>query len=571
MLQINTGKLYSRGVGRVNALTGVIYTNARLPWETTIKTVAGSLRAAGFDAGDRACVFDMEERIEAPADGPGVLLSHGVGPFLDDMSIVATVGLGVIFSRQADKVSGLTGGAAGLSSYRAPSSFIAKLYDPETYVQDGEVEAFKTFVADLLALERRHYLGAMRAMRSFVAGIHRVQDDLGLAYTLMVSAVESLAQDFDGHAAVWTDVEERKRKAVDRVLEGMSEADGTAIRGALLATEHLALSRRYRAFVMSHIGDDYFRQDDVMGGRPIARFEMEPALRQAYALRSAYVHQVRALPSSIDVPHDHWEVTSIDRQPALTFQGLYRLSRHVIRAFVATGPKVESESYEYGREEAGIVFLEMAPQYWIWQPLTQAEQALRRLEGQIGLTAAVLLEEENASLVDIRSTLADVERLLPQAPHKERVALLSLHLLFNLMVNADKRTPGFDDFLERHGDEANHPGPISIIVSTILGGTGDWSTDAHRQALDDYFQQRPRAKGLHSPRLFEAAACLELAEKLRLAGDLDAARLTLAQAVEAHPGQADLRAFERVYEPNMVIDWRALLLPGKTSEATCET
>lgn len=548
----------------MNALTGVLYTNARLPWEGAIDTAAGSLRPAGFDGGDRACVFDMEERIEAQEDGPGVLVSHGVGPFLDDLCIVATVGFGVLFSRQADKITALTGGASGVSSHRAPNSFIARLYEQDTYLQDDEVEAFKAFVTDLLALERKHYLGAMRAMRSFVAGIHRIQDDLALAYTLMVSAVESLAQDFDGHAAVWGDVDERRRKAVDDVAKGMDEADGAAIREAILSTEHTALSRRYRAFVMSHVGDDYFRRDDAAGTRPLARWEIEPALRQAYSLRSAYIHKVRALPSSLDMPHDHWEVTSVERRPALTFQGLYALSRHVIRAFVAHGPKIDVEPYDYRREEAGIAFLEMAPQYWVWRPLTDSGEALRRFEGQLALAASVLLEEPDASLVDVRPMLADVERLLPQAPHEHRPALIAVHLLFNLMIRPDQRTEGFDAFLAKYGDEGQEPGPITIIIGTILGGNGDWPIDAHQTALDDYFLQRLRPKGLHASRVFEAAACLELAEKVRRGGDGDGAGVLLARAVEAHPGHAGLRSFERTFTPEIGIDWRVVLLPQKS-------
>jgi hypothetical protein len=564
MLQINTGKLYTRGIGRANALTGVLYTNARLPWEGSIDTAAGSIRSAGQSDGCHACVFEMEERIEKAEDGQGVLLSHGIGPFADDLSIVATVGLGVIFSRQADKVSALTGGLAGISSYRAPTSYIAKLYDRETYVRDEEIEAFNKFVSDLLALERKHYLGAMRAMRSFVAGIHRIQDDLALAYTLMVSAVESLAQGFDGHEATWNDVEESKRKAIDAALDGVIEAE--AIRKAILSTEHVALSRRYRAFVMSHVHDDYFRQDGLAGNRPVARYELEPALRQAYALRSAYVHQVQHLPGHFEIPHDHWEITSIDRRPALTFQGLYRLSRHVIRAFVANGPKVDVEPYNYKQEEAGVIVMEMAPQYWVGRPLTQASQSVRRLEGQVSLTAGVLLKLKDATLVDLRPMLADVERILPQAPVKYRIALLSVHILFNLMVHKKQRTEGFDEFLDAHGDEANQPGPISIIVSTILGGTSEWTIEEHQKALDEYFTQRLRPKGLHAPRVFEAAACLELAEKLRRAGNHEAARATLARAVEVHPGQADLRAFEKSFEPTTGINWKDLLLPPKDPE-----
>ena len=67
-------------------------------------------------------------------------------------------------------------------------------------------------------LERKSYLGAIRAMRTFVAGLYRIPDDLAQAYTLIVSALESLAQDFDAFVPTWDDVEERKRNALDMAL-----------------------------------------------------------------------------------------------------------------------------------------------------------------------------------------------------------------------------------------------------------------------------------------------------------------------------------------------------------------
>lgn len=266
------------------------------------------------------------------------------------------------------------------------------------------------------------------------------------------------------------------------------------------------------------------------------------------------------------MPHDHWEVARVERRPALTFQGLYRLSRHVIRAFVAAGPKVETEVYNYRSEEAGVVIMDLAPQYWVWRPLENAAEALRRLEGQIQLSTSVLAKEPDATLVDIRPMLADVERLLPQASHAHRPALLNLHLLFNLMVSPDQRTPEFERFLEKHGEEANRPGPISLVVSTLLGGTNDWTPGDHHQALDAYFAQSLRSRALHAPRLLEAAACLEVAEKYRRAGEDAELRVMLARAVEAHPGHAGLLALESEFDPLRPIDWRAMLLPAEPNE-----
>ena len=560
MLQINTGKLYGRGVGRTNQLTGVLYANVRLPYERAIVTGAGTLRSAGSGPADLAIVYDLEERIEAADPAPGVLISHTVGPFLDDFAVVASFGLGGVFSREPETVRALTGGRPGFSSYEAPEKFIARFFDRSIYVSDEQADAFVAFVDALLSLERRSYLGAMRAMRTFIAGLHRIPDDLALAYTLMVSSLESLAQDFDGFTPAWSDLDDRKRHAIDAALTDTAPSQADAVRAAILENEHVALARRYRAFVNAHIDSGYFRQPDG-GAYPVARFELDAALREAYGLRSAYIHRLRPLPTPIALPHGHGERTTVERRPALTFQGLFRLTRHVIKAFVAERPRVEKEAYDYSLEQAGVVSMEMAPQYWLWRPLNDAAEARRRLEGLLSLAASVLSREPDAQLVDIRPMLADVERLLPQAAVPHRAALLTVHVLFNLLVPADVRTPGFEAFLAKHGPEASAPSTEAAIVSTIFNAHEDWPLEDHRAVLELYFAERVRPKGLHAPRLFEAAACLALAEKYRAAGEVEHAELFVALAVETHPGQPVLRDFQVSYDGQVTIDWRTILLP----------
>lgn len=560
MLQINTGKLYKRGVGRTNQLTGVLYANVRLPYERDIVTGAGTLRSTGSGPADFALVYHLEERIERADPEPGVLVSHTVGPFLDDFAVVASFGLGGIFSREPELIRALTGGRPGFSSYEAPEKFVARFFDGSIYISDEQADAFVTFVDALLALERRSYLSAMRAMRTFVAGLHRIPDDLALAYTLIVSSLESLAQDFDGFTSAWSDLEDRKRHAIDAALANTTSSQAAAVRTAILENEHVALARRYRVFVQAHVDADYFRQPDA-GAHPVARFELDAALRQAYGLRSAYIHRLRSLPTPIALPHGHWETTTVERRPALTFQGLYRLTRHVIKEFVAERPKVEKEVYDYSLEQAGVVSMEMAPQYWVWQPLTNPAEARRRLEGLLSLTVSVLSREPDAKLVDLRPMLADVERVLPQAAATYRPALLAIHVLFNLLVSRELQTPGFEAFLTKNGPEASAPSTEAVIVSTIFDAHEDWPIHEHQAALDAYFAERTRPKGLHAPRLLEAAACLALAEKYRIAGDHTNTMLLLARAVEAHPAHLALRNFEATYDEFPAIVWRAILLP----------
>ena len=80
--------------------------------------------------------------------------------------------------------------------------------------------------------------------------------------------------------------------------------------------------------------------------------------------------------------------------------------------------------------------------------------------------------------------------------------------------------------------------------------------------LEKYFTERTRPKGLHAPRLFEAAACLALAEVYRVAGDDSNSKLLVERAFEAHPAHVGLRDFEAAYDGRSAVGWEAILLPA---------
>ncbi|MBY5927340.1 MULTISPECIES: hypothetical protein [unclassified Halomonas] len=371
MLQVNTGKLFARGVGRTNALRGVLYSNGWFQLND-VETAAGTLRATGGERGDLAVVYELEERIEEAKVDPGVLVSHGVSPYLRDFAVLASFGLNLIVSTDVNVVRSLTNSQFGSSSYSPPKDFVSRFFDPQVVAGPDECEEFADLVDSLLSLERRYFFAATRAIKTYVAALHSIPDDLGLSYTLMVSAVETLITYFDGFQSNWSDVDQRKRIAVDTALLNASTETAEAVRAAIMKAEHNAMVRRYREFIMSKIGASYFRTVGASSNRAVSRCELPFALRQAYGLRSQYIHSAMPLPDALTMPHGHREVVEIERRPVLTIQGLARVTRHTIRRFIADGPKVEIEEYDYSLERAGVVSMQVAPQYWVGRPLTDA-------------------------------------------------------------------------------------------------------------------------------------------------------------------------------------------------------
>lgn len=94
MLQIATGKLFVRVVQRENLLRGVFYTNAVFHGEEAIGTVIGRLLpSSSTSLRPQAVMYEFIERIEAEEQGPGVLVSSGVDPYLRELAVVAAFAL----------------------------------------------------------------------------------------------------------------------------------------------------------------------------------------------------------------------------------------------------------------------------------------------------------------------------------------------------------------------------------------------------------------------------------------------------------------------------------------------
>ncbi|MFI0848008.1 hypothetical protein [Mesorhizobium sp. IMUNJ 23232] len=504
-------------------------------------------------------MYELEERIEQEEDRPGVLLSHTILPFLNDFSVVTSFQMNVLFSPDLQIVDRLSSGRMEFSSYDSPKEFVRRFFDDQPVIQDLEADELVAFVNQLLALERRYFLAAMRAMRTYVAGMHRIADDLALAYTLLVSAIEALAQDFDGFSTSWSDVDERKRIPIDRALTRAGKRIGESVREAVINSEHASLARRYRAFALSHVGSDYFHHASGTGHR-VGRRELDAALQQAYSIRSSYVHTLKKLPDGLAHPFGRGESAQVKGRPVLTLQGLARLTRHIIRSFIASAPKVDREPYNYVLEQSGIMSAELAAEYWIGRPLGKQEDGRRRFEGLLNQLTGIILKTEGAKLTDLRSLLAEIEQKFDRTKQVGKPRFYALYVLFNGIVPPELASPAWLDFMKRHAALGDEPESEILIARTYFQSTSEWPIEKHRRAYDRYWSERWKPSGLHAPRFFEAAMTLALAERYRTEGNLGEAHTLLTQAADEYPERQRLREFAERFDHNSAIEWRTVLV-----------
>ena len=170
---------------------------------------------------------------------------------MNDFAAVVSFVLRATCTPDADLCTRLLSGKRSLGVSTPPSKLVSRVFKSRIFIQRNDRELLTSFVTDLIALRRRSFLAAMRAIRTYMTGLHRVADDLELAYTLLVASIKSLAQSFEGSQGQWADYEESKRRRIDRALADAEAETAHRVRAAIIEIEHLALGRRFRDFALA--------------------------------------------------------------------------------------------------------------------------------------------------------------------------------------------------------------------------------------------------------------------------------------------------------------------------------
>lgn len=520
MLQINTGKHFRSDVVRTNRLRGVLFGNVRMQDDGKIETEAGTLLSADGASRPRALVYEIEERLEGPILS-GAIASHTVTPFLAEFATVASFTLRATLDPDEATVTRMTAGRANAMLPAQPSSYVRGWFDDLVRVDQGDGQLLRGVIHDLLGLERAKFRAAMQAIRTFMSGLARLADDLGAAYTLLVSSIESLAQGFDGHIATWDQFEQTRRSSIDAALEGADADVAARVRDAILAHEHQAATRRFREFATSHIDAGYFRnhphpEDDRSAGR---NCETCWTPHTTYVRATSTSLRRSRQNSAIRTSTREWVL--VDGRAHLTFQGLSRLAREVILRFVATGPKVEREPLDYTLEQWGVVGARWSAEYWIGGAEgLKPEDGRERLEALLWQASQVLRLVEVTGISDVRPAIARAEELIPEMSPTERRRFAAFGLLYNLAMPPELRSPGFEALQSGRHPDLPESSAENLALHAVFGGEPSLDLQAHVEAHAAYFRRRNRPNGLRAPRPIESAMSLGLAERCRAEGDV---------------------------------------------------
>lgn len=552
MLQISTGKFYSSTDPDAIYETlhrGVLYTNYRFMLLDRIETGVGVLLPAKSSGGVSAVVCEVPERLPKPLGQiqAGQIISVGPDFLIRDFAAIVSFAMNITCDPDRDLVQRLTNATApALGLFALPNEYVPRMFDAKLSFQMDEISALQPFVKDLMGLERKVYLSVNRSIRRYVMAMHRLSDDLDLAYALLVASIEALAQEFDGTIPVWEHYEERKRNRIDKALTETSESVRQGVRNAILANEHVALKRKFSSFTNHYLSPSFFRNGTEGHPYPAGRSELAIAIKQAYDLRSTYIHTLKPLPNNLVSPHIQSDVFSDNGKLLLSFRGLARVARHVIIEFISQSPKIEKEEYHYTKDYPNLMIMPLAPHYWINKPENYTLDSARTILSWFIKQHAASIADPTQKVSDMRTVLQKIQGMVPSlAKTEQKIPILALYHLFMRYLPEDE-LPAAKAFFEPHVPLFEQPSVESLIAHFLTGGQiPNWSINESDQLLTTYANQRFHKNGLDVGPLVGASLALWIAEQHRKNGNQDRARALITYVVEEYPMLKTLQVFEQ--------------------------
>ena len=559
MLQIVTKMYFREGVPLHSTLhREVLYTNRSFLRGDVVALPIGEIAPSTGITPVSAVTLSVIEHLEAedPDGTPSVLVATSGIELVDSLADLLSFGLNAVFSRDSDLVRRLVPDSLDGSGRTSASKLFRETFDGFRFVQDAELEDFRHFMTQLLALKRSNFEAAMRAIRRMVRGMQGAVDDPTVAYVDLVAALESLSDGTPGAVATWDRLDARKRGLIDTALAGADSDVAVRVRQAVMEAERLGAKSRFLTFVIDHVSPQYFRAEAADAIRPIRGPDFERAVKLAYDIRSRNVHVLDDLPPEAWVIGNRAETVSPPGMGTmLSLEGLARLARHVVRSYVGRAPVEHEMSFNWRASIPGQVHMRVAPQYWIWNADAFDHKSADQYFSAFVAHLADVLAERNESVTDMRVVLESIERLLPgTADGPAKGFMVAIYSLWHRLLSPSDHRPRAAKLLADHEHVLRRPGLPAFVVGLVSDDLPEWTDDEWHAVAVDRRRQRSTGGSVELPAGVDAALQVIAAEQVLEAGRTDDALELVRFAIDELPGNESL------------IRWEAMVAAGEKPE-----
>lgn len=549
MLQIAAGRFFRPGVPlNETEHRYTVYSNAWFfgvpPNGLPVGEIIASTEIGAISSAMIAVVDRLEQQRSDGSDD--FLIATGGTDLVDDLAYLMTFVLNRTVSRNHDQVRRLVTDSAPRG--RSAKDLFPGLFEPRSTVQRHQWDDLRQFMDDLLSLDRVEFARVMRSIRNAVDATRRAFEDPTGAYTDLVAALEALSDQDLSASVTWDRYDGTKRKIIDAALMNVDEEATERVHAAVLEADRVGLKRRFISSTLARLSPIYYRDDAIGAVRPPRAPDIERMLGIAYDIRSRRSHVLEDLGEGVWLATDGAETAyEPSHERVLTLAGLWRLIRSVVRRYVVDAEKVPPAPWDYRNSLPGLVDMQLAPQYWIWQPGgLSAKTATRRLDG---FAEALIgrLAGHHAEGFPLDRVCQEIERLVPRLTNSSeaRTAMIAMHVLWHELVDPAGHRPEATAFLKKYARVLETPSPSAFAVAMLSKRPmPGWGPDEWAAMAEARHNVRFTKKHAPLPAAIDALLQLAAADNLDAAGRHDEAVKCAANAVSEMPGNEVLLAWE---------------------------
>lgn len=504
MLQIISGKFYGDVDTYKSEGKAILYSNYH--WHGLIETKIVNMEPIDTRGSVKAFLISYINRLSKGKDGESFLVRIGDDEIVRQFQLLCSFGLEAYFHPDRTTVELNTRSSAkNMGDQYVPSLFLPRYFESEINGKNEEIEYFSRFMDQVIGLGREDYKNVISSLSNFFDALEVVNQNLDLAYTMLVYSLEALSKKYSDYTPSWNDYDGKAKKALESIFKDLSSENVEGIKKVLITSSHLKLQQNFINFVCENLSDSYFEEEALDLGLPLKKSEVKRVLKNAYITRSGYVHELKKITKQLKMPSIaqddtfHW-----GKEPYLTFAGLVRLVRHVITNFIWSRQTLDSEETNWDEDLPGTFYVQLAPELWIWRGENfSPENAISRFSGVLSELESTLLYNKHRTLLP--EVIIKIEEHLPQVKKDKKITMLCLYLLYTISVPEEHKPVNHDKILDEYGTLLEICNIETMITLMLANHDWEWKFEEVNKTYEQFNTQRFGKKTLEIPTTFEIA------------------------------------------------------------------
>lgn len=509
MLQIISGKFFKTEDLHIHDRKGELFSN--YSWTSPIETSIGVFEPVDIQGEITTYVFNYKNKIEKGS----MLVRVGDSEIMNQFKLIFSFFFQCFSDPDSNAVELYCRKVKrNMNDQLLPNEFAGRTFDSKILGDIQEVNEFNEFFSKIIGLERIKYKKLIQCLNAYNNSLLALNYNYEIAYSLLVYCLESLSQSFDGYEPIWDDYDQKIKPKLDVIFSSFDQDKVDNIKSLLLKNSHLKLGKRFSDFITSNVKDSFFLEEASLITAPLKKSELNKVLTNAYDIRSKYVHALESIMEQLKIP----DIGSNDvyfwkNNPYLTYKGLLRLTRHVIKSYFESQEFLEKEEYNWYPELPGFVDVALSEEYWIGKTggFTQ-EYATSKLNGYLRQLQKAILH--NTSFNDLSDLMLIYEKEIPisKKPYKEQ--MFATYVLYNLSLVEDSRLPNYEKTTEKFEEVIMNVQTIEALLVYILTNSDEnlpWNSSECEAIFKKYEKKKFNPTAINIPRYIELILIFKIA------------------------------------------------------------